>query len=125
MPIRSVQSRPAAAPASADWLFTRLPQWVVDSLTSKQKEAIDGAVATQAWTRPPVHIRFSVPLWRQRFYVTIVSGEEKRSPDRLAAERSRYPLRTAANTFFCVGLAAVVYAMALVGLALFSAIIEI
>lgn len=126
MPIRSAETRKKASPpVRADWLFARLPKWVVDSLTSKQKEAIDSVAAARAWTRSPVNIRFSVPSWRRRYYVTIVSGEEKRSHDRLAKERAIYPLRTAANAFFFVGLVVVIYAVALVALGVVSAIIEI
>lgn len=126
MPIHSAETR-KRTPASprAEWLFAGLPKWVVDSLTSKQKEALDSVAAARAWTRSPVNIRFSVPSWRRRYYVTIVSGEEKRGRDRLAKERTIYPLRTAANAFFFVGLVVVIYAVALVALGVVAAIIEI
>ena len=49
---------------------------------------------------------------------------EKRSPERRAEERNKYPLRTLANVFFFVGLATVFYMLAVIALAMQSAIIE-
>ncbi len=66
----------------------------------------------------------SVPFFRRRYYVTIVGGEGKRSAERRARERHHYPLRTAANIFFFLGLATVFYIAALVAVALYSAIFE-
>ncbi len=114
----------AVETAQANWLFDRLPAWVVDTLTSEQKEAIHKVIEDPAWKRPPVNIRFSVPIIHKRFYVTVVSGEEKRSLDRLRRDRHSYPLRTAANVFFFIGIATVFYAVAVVALAIQSAIIE-
>ncbi|MCC7016562.1 MAG: hypothetical protein IT564_05110 [Rhodospirillales bacterium] len=76
------------------------------------------------WRRHPVDIRFSLPFLGGWFYVAILSGPERRSAERRAEQRHRYPLRTAANVFFVLGLAAAFYAVALVVLAFGSAIIE-
>lgn len=113
-----------AEAAQANWLFDRLPEWVVDSLTPEQKDALHQAVDDPSWKRPPVNIRFSVPFIHRRFYVTIVSGKERRSAERRAKERHKYPLRTIANVFFFVGAATVFYALAVIALALQSAIVE-
>jgi hypothetical protein len=101
VPIRnSPREEPTSSTIKSGWLFTRLPEWVVDSLTSRQKIAIDSAVGTRSWSRPPINIRFSVPFLTRRYYIAVVSGEEKRTPKRLAEERDEYPLRTLANVFF-------------------------
>lgn len=77
-----------------------------------------------AWKRSPVDIRFTLPFFGRKFYVTVVSGAEKRSPDRRAEERHHYPLRTVANVFFFIGLATLFYMAAVIALALQSAIVE-
>lgn len=113
-----------AEAVQANWLFERLPDRVMDTLTPAQKDALHQAVDDPSWKRPPVNIRFSVPFIHRRFYVTIVSGKERRSPERRATERHKYPLRTIANAFFFVGAATVFYVLAVIALALQSAIVE-
>ena len=114
----------AVRAAQANWLFQRLPPWVVDTLSTEQKEAIHPVVSDPSWSRHVVNIRLSLPFLRQRYYVTVVGGEERRDGTRRAHDRSRYPLRTAANVFFFIGIATVFYAVALVVLAFSSAIVE-
>ncbi|MDP6572815.1 MAG: hypothetical protein QGI06_04830 [Rhodospirillales bacterium] len=121
MPVRnSPREESTSSTIKSEWLFTRLPEWVVDSLTSRQKVAIDSAVGTRSWSRPPINIRFSVPFLTRRYYITVVSGEEKRTPKRLAEERDEYPLRTLANAFFFVGVLTAAYVVALIGLGVYN-----
>ncbi len=120
----SVQENPAGEKPDtvlqADWLFARLPDWVIDTLSNEQKEAIHQAATDPSWTAPPINIRFSVPVLGRRYFLTLVGGEEKRSADRRSRERNRYPMRTAANIFFFIGLAAVLYVIALIGFSIFG-----
>ena len=90
-----------------NWLFKRLPPWVIDTLTNEQKEAIHAVITDPAWQRHVVNIRVSLPFFKQRFYITVVGGEEKRDAERRAKERHQYPLRTLANAFFIIGAATV------------------
>lgn len=113
-----------AETVQANWLFERLPAWVVDTLSAEQKEAIHKVIDDPSWKRPPVNIRFTVPIIHKRFYITVVSGEEKRSVERRRRDRHAYPLRTAANVFFFIGIATVFYVVAVIALAMQSAIIE-
>ena len=76
------------------------------------------------WKRHPVDIRFSLPFLGGWFYVTVLSGPERRNAERRAEQRHHYPLRTAANIFFVLGAAAGFYALALVILAFVSSIVE-
>ena len=76
------------------------------------------------WKRHPVDIRFSLPFLGSWFYITVLSGPERRTDERRAEQRHHYPLRTAANVFFVLGAAAAFYALALVVLAFTSAIVE-
>ncbi len=113
----------AEAPPTSLFL-DRLPEWVMDTLSSEQKEAIHKAAQDSAWGQSPVNIRFTIPFFGRKFYITIVSGSEKRSADRRATERNRYPLRTIANVFFFIGLATIFYMAAVVVLALQTALVE-
>ena len=123
-----VQNEPVDDPVTqtirANWLFARLPPWVVDTLSAEQKEAIQHAASDPSWSRPPVNVRVSIPVFTRRFFFTIVGGEESRSSERRARERNRYPLRTVANIFFFLGLIGVFYVVAIIGLAMHSAIVE-
>ena len=120
MPVRnSPREESTTSIIQSEWLFTRLPEWVVDSLTSRQKVAIDSAVGTRTWNRPPINIRFSVPFLTRRYYVTIVSGEEKRTPKRLAEEHGQFPLRTLANAYFLAGALTAACVVALIALGVY------
>lgn len=110
--------------AQADSVFSRLPEWVNDTLSAEQKDAIQHAIAQQAWRKHTIDIRLSLPVLGHRFYLTVVGGEEKRDVERLRQQRHHYPLRTLANIFFFLGIATVFYVVALVGVAMHSAIIE-
>lgn len=104
--------------------FDRLPEWVIDTLSPEQKEAIHQAAEDPSWRQSPVNIRFTLPFLRRKYYITVVGGLEQRSDERRAKERHHYPLRTLANVFFFVGLATVFYMAAVIILALQTAIVE-
>lgn len=115
----------AGASLQAETLFERLPPWVVDTLTTEQKEAIHTAITEPAWKAHSVNLRMSVPVLGRHYYVTAVAGEERRSAERRSHESRRYPVRTLANIFFVVGIAALFYALALIAVALHSAVIKV
>ena len=87
-------------------------------------DSVAAQPAGQFWKRHPVDIRFSLPFFGGRFYITVLSGPERRDAERRRAERHRYPLRTASNVFFVVGTAAAFYAAVLVVIAFASSIVE-
>ena len=70
------------------------------------------------WSRRhPVNVRLTVPLpFLGRCYLTVVAGRERRSPERLAVERRKHPLRTAGNVIFAFAVGSVI------GLALLTAV---
>lgn len=113
-----------ATPTAQNWLFTKLPADILESFSEGQKLALHQAI-TDATTRPPVNIRLSIPLPGRRFYLTILSGQEKRGHHRRRDERTRHPVQTAANVFFVLGFTVTFYALALMALALLSAVVEI
>jgi hypothetical protein len=115
---------PTRQAAPQNWLFAKLSASLLASFSDDQKRALHEAVSDAA-VRPPVNIRLTIPLPGRRFYVTIFSGQEKRNPDRRRHERTRHPVRTVANIFFILGFAVTFYLLALMALALLSAVIEI
>ena len=56
----------------------------------------------------PINIRLSIPLLIKRYYVTIVVGEERRTPERLSAERRKHPLVSRGNLVFFTLLGTVI-----------------
>ncbi len=48
----------------------------------------------------PINLRLTIPLLSERYYLTIVAGEEHRKSERLAAERQKHPLVTRGNLAF-------------------------
>jgi len=68
------------------------------------------------WGRHPVNVRVSVPLGFGRYYVTIIAGRERRSRDRLVAERHKHPLISFGNlgVFFTFGVICGLAALAVI-----------
>ncbi|MCG8508364.1 MAG: hypothetical protein MI741_03970 [Rhodospirillales bacterium] len=110
--------------APRNWLLARLPDGIVETLTIEQRQAIHDALLSGGASRQPVNIRLSLPFLKWRFFITVISGGERRSRSRLADERAHHPLRTIGNLFFVFGLACLFYLAALFAFALQSAIIE-
>lgn len=121
----SVDPKAVERVAYGNWLFARLPDWVLDSLNPDQAEAIHAIITDPTQTKPPVNIRMSVPFLGRRYFLTIVGGREKRSLERRAHERHHYPVRTVANVFFVLGVGTIFYILAIFALALHSAIFEL
>jgi len=122
--IAAQETDPGRRATQENWLFPRLAPWVIDTLSSEQKEAIHQAATDATWNRPPVNVRLRLPFFGRRYYLTVVGGEERRSLERRAHERHHYPLRTMANAFFFLGVLTLFYLLSLVGMAFTSAIIE-
>jgi len=79
---------------------------------------------TTAWVTHPIDIRISIPFVHKRFYFTVVAGQERRRPDRLHHDRTTYPLVTAGNVMFSLGVMTLLVIAALSLLIAQSAIIE-
>ncbi|MFE4105188.1 hypothetical protein [Almyronema epifaneia] len=87
----------------------RLPPHIVASFSEAQLNAMQKALEPRAWRQHPVDLRLSVPLLWKRFYVVLVAGPERRTPDRRASDRSAQALWTSGNliVMFLVSLAGV------------------
>lgn len=81
----------------------------------------DGGANRGGWQNShPVNIRFSIPLPHKRVYITIVSGAEKRAPDRRQVDRDEHPILTFGNFLFVLGVGAAVYMAGLIALFLYG-----
>jgi len=72
----------------------------------------------------PVNIRFSLPLFSRRYFLSIIGGSEKRGPERRAAERLNHPIKTTTNVLFVAGFAIIFYVVGFLVIAVQSSIVE-
>ncbi len=113
--------------ANADGLETlleKLPPEIVESFTPEQRAALWQASKPMSWRRHPINLRMSMPIFGRRYFLTVVGGEERRNPDRLVRERHLYPLRTAGNLLFLLGVGGAFYLAAVAGILIFSNLVE-
>ena len=78
--------------------------------------ASDAHAATDRVSAPPLDIRVSIPLLSRRYYLTILSGPERRSQKRLQEEREKHPLVTRANVIFLFSIGFVLGGSSWIGL---------
>ena len=105
------------------WLLARLPAEVVNRLGEREIDAICAA-AGDGWGRHPVDIRVSVPWLGRRFYITVISGPERRPKDRRAADGATRPLVTAGNVLFAIGLTTVLFLGGALSILFLTALVE-
>ena len=107
-------------------LLDRLPPEVMASFTPDQRAALWQASKPMSWRRHPINLRLSVPVpfAGLRYFITVVGGTERRSRDRVVRERLAFPLRTAGNLLFLLGIGAAFYVAAIASFFLFSTLIE-
>jgi len=110
--------------ARAEALLRRLPAAVVADLGPVELEDLRAALARPSGIDHPVDIRLSVPLPWGRRYVALVSGRERRGPERRAVERRNRPLATLGNALFVDFAAGILSSSALVLLLVLSAAVE-
>jgi len=87
-----------------EMIMERLPPDVADSLTLDQKSALLSACKPVSWQRHPVNLRLTFPIGRERYFVTLVSGVERRSPERRVRDALIYPVMTGGNMLFLLGV---------------------
>jgi len=92
-------------------ILDRLPPEILDTFTPEQRAALWGAAKPSTWRRHPIDIRLSVPLLGSRLFLAIVSGVERRSPDRRRRDSQTHPLLTGSNIFFLIVIFAVALAV--------------
>lgn len=107
-----------------EMLLDRLPPEVVGSFSEEQRAALWSAAKPVSWRRHPINIRMTIPFVGGRYFITVVGGAEKRTDDRLKRERRSFPLRTAGNILFMLGVGGAFYLTAVLGLVAFSSVID-
>lgn len=105
-------------------LLDRVPPEVAETFTAEQRAALWNAAKPISWRRHPINLRLSFPLLGARYFITVVGGVEKRSTERRLRERRMFPLRTAGNILFLLGIGGAFYLAAVLGIVLFSNLIE-
>ncbi len=101
-----------------------LPEEVREGLTEAQRAAIAEALGAGRWRRHLIDIRFSLPLFRSRYYITVVADRERRGGTRRSHDRDRHPLRTAGNLAFLLIVVVTFYGAAVLAALVWSAILE-
>ena len=87
--------------------FARIPDDTAASFSDAQLDAIKLCFGARGWGRHRIDIRLSVPLIRRRWYLVLLAGTERRSPDRRTADRLLHPFATAANALALIAFAVV------------------
>ncbi len=82
-----------------EWQLQRLPSPVVESFTPEQRQAVIAAIDA-SWSRHPVDIRFTLPWFGGSYFVTVISGLERRDRKRRKQEGDTHPLVTFGNILF-------------------------
>ena len=93
--------------AALERFLKNLPEDVASSFNLEQLQAMQSALQATQWRKHPIDIRLSVPILWKTFYVVLVAGPERRSRQRLIAERSKNPIWTYSNMIFAVMLVCV------------------
>ncbi|MGE5503617.1 MAG: hypothetical protein ACM31L_04265 [Actinomycetota bacterium] len=105
-------------------LISRVPPEILDTLNEEQRAEIWAACKPVSWRRHPVNVRVTFPFFGLRYFVTIVGGIERRSVERIRREHRVHPIRTAGNVLFLLGVGATFYLAAVLGIFVFSNLIE-
>jgi len=107
-----------------DDLLGNLPPGMLASFTPEQRAALWNAAKPLSWRRHPVNIRLTFPFFGRRHFVTIVAGADRRGPERIHRERVMHPWHTIGNVLFLLGMGGTFYLAAVIGIFLFSNLIE-
>ncbi|MBF0562709.1 MAG: hypothetical protein HQL37_11950 [Alphaproteobacteria bacterium] len=109
---------------AAEWLRSALPPDIEQSFDSKQRTALIAALRTMPWRTHAVDMRFDFPVFGRRFYFAVIGGYDQRGAARRKAELQSRPLRTKGNMLFVLGLAVLIYLVAVFGILLYSRVVE-
>lgn len=102
-----------AAEGTLEALLARLPPEVLASLSEDERVALWQAANPSTWRRHPINIRLTIPGLSRRYFLTVVGGPERRSPERIHRERRLHRLLTPGNLMFLLGVGGTFYVVAL------------
>lgn len=90
----SKQLRPPQLGSLLDRVLEPMDRDVANSFTEAQLQELERVLAAGSRKRLPVDIRITVPFFPRRFFITFLAGPERRSVERLKAERAKHALWT-------------------------------
>lgn len=120
----AMRGAPPETAFAKDQLFSRLPQSFIESLTPEQRATLWSVANAPSWRRYPVNLRLTLPLIKDRWFLTVVAGRERRSGERLRRDSRLHPVRTMGNTVFLLGVAGLFYVAAFAILVTASSLVE-
>lgn len=85
--------------ADLDRRLEGMPAEVVAGMTDEQKQAV-AATIQDPLRGYPVDIRFSIPLFGDTFFISIISSKDQRGAERRLSEGRTRPLLTLGNVIF-------------------------
>lgn len=89
---------PLSTDAFLKRFLTSIPPEVAATFTEAQLDAIKKEIGARTWNHQPVDLRISLPVPGRKFFFVLLGGTERRSRNRLRAERRKHPILTVANT---------------------------
>ncbi len=84
-------------------IFAQISPKIPNTSTVDQIESIKMAFGSNNKTSHPVDLRVAVPTPELRFYLVFLAGLERRSLQRLQAEKSLHPLLNPSNIVLLIG----------------------
>jgi hypothetical protein len=100
--LQATSKNPHQVTAAMSRVLSRMPREIGTSLTAEQLEAIDKALDFNNPVTHPINLRVTL---LGLFYLVVIAGPERRSPERRAEERKRHPLNSWGNIAFLTGIA--------------------
>lgn len=116
----------ATRPSRVERLLASMPPDVADSFSTEQLESLDRAIAASRWQEQshPLDLRFTVKLWRYRYYLVLLGGRNRRELSRLQYQFGRLWLALAIVFFMSlcmlVGLAGLYVIKSALGIDIFG-----
>jgi hypothetical protein len=98
------QAAPARPGTIRDRLLGPMNPEIAKSFSEIQLRELERVIAAAPARRLPIDIRITVPFFWRRYFITLLAGPERRSPERLKSERAKHALWTFANVCFFVFL---------------------
>ncbi len=83
----SLQHNNELKEASLNRFLYAIPSDLRQEFSARQIRAIQDAFLQQHWKKHPIDVRMSIPCFNQRFYITFLAGKERRSYNRLRADK--------------------------------------
>jgi hypothetical protein len=85
-------------------LLRRMPVEDAETFSPRQVECLSAALRGCLRTRHPLDIRFTLPVWRARYYLVLLAGRDRRALSRREEEAGRLVKAMALASFLAFSL---------------------